>query len=399
MSSANSNRIMTPCNVYTLLWCIYYLQGTLYTKGSLAAKLVLIVILLLSVYYTIRLSQMKLPVYFKVLSALLVLYTVYGLFRVFVSEPIMKDGIVIDNTLTIKNAYMSILPIFVYSYFAIKGYITEKWLLYWLPFFLLVAVASFYEEQNSRLQAAIALGSSRREFVNNCGYLFVSLIPYVCFVRKKNYIKLAILLPLVFFIIMSMKRGAILTGAVAVIYFLIREFGYIARKNRFAVLLIAMVVFAFIYKYVGYLYSQSDLFIARLEQTSSGDASGRSEMFQYMINYFISEKSLFRLFFGHGLDSTIAIVGNGAHNDWLQIALDMGVFGLVFYFIYWASFYKSWKSMKLDRVLYTAVGVVFISELAKTFFSFSITDLPLYELPIIGYGMAFLYNQQFYSKM
>lgn len=51
-------RLFTQENIYTIVWCLYYMQGTLYPEGSAISQGLLALFLLMSVYYVSKVLQM-----------------------------------------------------------------------------------------------------------------------------------------------------------------------------------------------------------------------------------------------------------------------------------------------------------------------------------------------------
>lgn len=377
-----------PCNIYTLGWCLYYLQGTLYTYGSIWGKVILIALLLYSVYFFISNSKLYNTKYFRILICLLFLFVIYTFFRYMSAETFIHNGLVKGKYEMLKNVCISFFPIFCYYGYARKGYLTESWFKYGSLVLLLVAISSFYWEQSYRLAIALEEGSSREEFTNNTGYLFAAIIPLLALTNSKSWYKYTLLLVSFVFVLFAMKRGAILVSIVVAAIFLWSSMKSSKGLNKAFVLILGITVMVVLSQAVSYLLVNSDYFNYRLQQTIEGSSSGRDEMYTEMINFFLHDASLFEMLFGNGIDGTGLLFGNGAHNDWIEMTIDMGMLGLVVYLIYWVRFYKAWRSLKGLGAVYTAMGIILISELMKSFFSFSINDMPLQEMPALGYCLA-----------
>lgn len=380
--------LRNPCNIYTLGWCLYYLQGTLYTYGSILGKLILVALLAYSVYFFYSNSKLYNTAYFRILISIIVLFVIYTIIRYVSGESFVHGGMVKGKFEMLKNVCISLFPIFSYYGFARKGYLTESWFKYGALIFLLLSISSFYWEQSYRLAMALEAGSSREEFTNNTGYLFAAVIPLLALTNSRSWYRYTLLVVSFVFVLFSMKRGAILVGVVAATIFLWSNLKRSKGVNKVLVLLLGIVAMAFISQTVSYLLENSDYFNYRLQQTAEGFSSGRDKLYTEMIHYFLYDSSVFNTLFGNGIDGTGFLFGNGAHNDWLELAIDMGILGLVFYFIYWVRFYKTWRSSKGIDAVYAALGIIFISELLKSFFSFSINDMPIQEMPALGYCLA-----------
>lgn len=383
------NKILkNPCNIYTLGWCLYYLQGTLYTFGSILGKLILLALLAYSIFFYISNSKLYKTKYFKILISIIIIFAVYTFFRFISGVSIVHNGVTKGKIEMFKSVCISLFPIFCYYGYARKGYLTESWFKYGALIFLLLSVSSFYWEQSYRLAMALELGSSQEEFTNNSGYLFAAVIPLLALTNSKSWYKYTLLVVSFVFVLFAMKRGAILVSIVAAAIFLWSNLKRSEGFNKVFIFILGIAAVVVLSQAVSYLLENSDYFNVRLQQTAEGSSSGRDGMYSEMIRYFFYDSSIFAMLFGNGIDGTVLLFGNGAHNDWIEFAINMGIFGLVFYLIYWVRFYKTWRSSKGLGTVYTALSIIFISELFKSFFSFSINDMPIQEMPALGYCLA-----------
>lgn len=366
------------------LWCIYYLQGAIYPTGAIIAKVALMIVLLLSFMYMIRLfrNNISLPPYFRGLIALLVIIIIYQLFRF--GTVVYFEGVVKPSTDFIKNVLISTLPIFSFYYFAQRGYLNKSWLSRWIFVFLVLCVISFFNEKSIRIEQLIVAGSSRAEVTNNTGYLFASLIPSLFLVDKKPIVQYTLLVLCSLFAIAAMKRGAMLVTTLCIIIFIVTSLNNSSIRKKIAIIFLMFWAAFIVSNYIGNMMENSDYFQHRMMQTLEGDSSGRNDMYTEMFSYFFNQPLLYMIF-GNGLDGTVLLFGDGAHNDWLEIMIDMGFIGIVFYIIYWHMFYKTWKMTKFtNRMSYIVIGVIMLSEFMKTMFSFSIYSMPIYELPALS---------------
>ena len=93
---------------------------------------------------------------------------------------------------------------------------------------------------------------------------------------------------------------------------------------------------------------------------------------------------------GHGADGTIRLGDNYAHNDWLEIGVNQGLLGIGVFTVFWLSLKKFWKSAKSYNTLFIAVGMFFVVNFSRTFFSMSINDMKIFCTCVLGYAMAVL---------
>lgn len=386
--------IKNPCTVYTFLWCLYYLQGALYEAGSLLSVGLMLLLLVLSIFHMSKsLKEIKQSTYFMGLMPLMAVFTVYGIIRIIFDSRVAG----IPSFTFLKDFSLSLLPVFSYYYYTRKGYLKELQLNVFLILFLLVAITSYFFEYQSRLEAAL---SGATEFTNNSGYLFVALLPLTVFWKRKILFQYAFIGIIILFVIMSMKRGAILSGATCTLLLIWKQTNKEKGARKFFIFLLSIFVILFLVQYAENMMQTSDYFVERYYQTVEGNASGREDMYPKYFSFFINQTSIFSFLFGNGVDSTIFIFGNGAHNDWLEFGICMGVLGLIFYTYYWICFYKALRSMKKMNLIYMCVLMIFVMDFLKSFFSFSIHNRPIYATCALGYCLAMftMYNKQLRIK-
>ncbi|WP_197421741.1 O-antigen ligase [Prevotella sp. DNF00663] len=231
-------------------------------------------------------------------------------------------------------------------------------------------------------------GTAVDEVTNNIGYLFVALIPTVAVFKNKNIIQYGLLIFCMVFIVIGMKRGAILVGVLSILYFLYFNFRYHRSISKVKVLIFSMLIaLAGVYMVI-YMMDTSDYFTQRIIQTENGGLSGRDYIYECFWNHFKNEMNTFKFLFGNGANATLDIGINYAHNDWLEIAINQGVFGLLIYAFYWLCFYKTIRQTKQNLFAKLVLTLVFISFFIMTLFSMSYTEYSIYSCTVFGYYLA-----------
>lgn len=378
-------------NIYIGMLVLYYAQGAFYSVGSLFSRLLLVIVLLISIYYFIYAnSHYSLPQPLKILSFLVLVFTVYGIIPIVTGTSNLSRSI--PPFLYIKNLYLSLLPIYVFYVFWRKEWVDETAIRRWFLVFLAVAVAGFYNNNIEALEEARALGSSREEFTNNQSYTILSLICLLPLFYKKSFVQYSLLAIIMFYVVIGFKRGAILAGAVCLVWFIMQSFKTenttkVSFRRVFRLILVVGIVLSAIYLFQ-YLLDTSDYFITRIERTREGDSSGRDELFSVLFYHFINETSVIKFLFGNGAYGTLEVVGNGAHNDWLEIAIDNGFVFLVVYLVYWIKMFS--MLFKGDRlsISTTMMGLFVIIYFMKTLFSMSINSTTPYAACALAYAMV-----------
>ena len=138
----------------------------------------------------------------------------------------------------------------------------------------------------------------------------------------------------------------------------------------------------------------TDLFRYRLFLTLEGDSSRRDLIYTNYFYFFINESNPLFLLLGHGAYGTLHYLGLMAHNDWLEIAIDMGVLGLSVYFYYWVKVFGMTKHAKNSCMEEVYLSLLLFSLLyfGKTLVSMSIMAIPIYAAVPFGYCIAQYYN-------
>ncbi len=380
-------------NIYISLFSLYFLQGSIYEVGSLLGRILLVAVIGISLYYWVyAMTKMQLPKPLRILSFILVIWTLYGVYPILFGMG--RVAFDIAPFYVLKGQYMSMLPIFTFYVFVKKGWLTEKMVQKWTIVFILVAIASYYSNQARLLQEALGRGSRREEFTNNAGYVVVSVMCLIpLFWRKPlgQYIMLGICMLYVF---LGMKRGAILAGVVCSFWIIIQSFksnkksvGKASRKQVTRLVLTIVLIAGAVYAIQGFMTS-SDYFNERLERTLSGDSSGRDAIYEGFYKHIIHETSPIKLLFGNGAFGTLQIGSNFAHNDWLEIAIDNGLVMVLIYAVYWISLFvmmfKSNRSAPTTLMLGSFIIIYFI----KSFISMSYSDITPYAACAYGYALA-----------
>lgn len=382
---------LNRCDWFIIVWVLYYLQGVLYSSGGAISTGLLGINLLVSIYCAIKIWQMpNNPPYIKGLNILVLMFSIYGFYFILINPSTVyyrMSGLSMASYNYIKSIYLSILPIYAFYYFSLKGYLTAERLRWWAVVFCISCVVSYYFNMQQAMEKLFERGSSAEETTNNTGYLFLSLIPIWVFYRKKPLLQYAGLAFCMAFILMGMKRGAILIGGVVVLYLIWQIIKNARGKKRFIVILLtAALAVAGVY-FVIDMMTSSDYFLQRLEATKEGNSSGRDRLYSFFWTYFAEKADAIQYLFGRGANGTLEIYYNYAHNDWLEIAVNQGLLGIAVYAVYWKQFYSTWRqSTNIEaKTILALVGIIYF---AKTIFSMSYGDMTYVCTSVLGYALA-----------
>lgn len=379
--------IFNISNLLLLIGGIYYFH---WYEASVAAidgisNYLLLAILAISAFYTIySIFHYRLPRIYAVISIMLFSFFVYGIVsllsqNVFV---IAHSGHGIKTGTYFIAVFRSFLPVFAFYVFTRRGYVTENSMIVWAIIYFVISLLVLFLTRAFFLRTV-----NTTEVTNNVGYLFVMLLPF-CTIMRRPIIKYAFLLVNLICIFVSVKRGAILSGLVAAAYIVYLDLKNRERNNRFTYLFI-ILAFAMLGLYLlrDYYYSSS-LFQRRLELTLEGNTSGRFGLIDEFSYYFFNETSIFQVLFGSGADATLRIGQNYAHNDWWEILIDQGLFGLSIYALFWFEFLKMWRKSRVVNNVSSILGCCFIILFLKTLFSMSYSMIVFPISMCLGYSFA-----------
>ena len=381
-------KYINPFNIYILLWLGYTLCSNLYPGTSLS-QMSLLLIMIISIYYTFKANvRYRLPKYFKALNILLIMFTIYGLlYFMFGEKHIITEGIYFEvpKIEYLKNIYMSMLPIYPFFVFSRKGYITEPKIMFLSLIFIVISIFLYYWKWYEFMYADMY---GRTEMTNNMGYRFVALFPLLFYWRKHSIIQYLLGTLIMAFIFMSMKRGAILVATFCMIYFFYNTVKYAsgARKIIIISLILGLIVGA-VY-YIGDMLLSSDYLQKRIYDTLEGNASNRQDMYPMIMEHFMHKASILEVFLGGGVNTTIEVVNNYAHNDWFEILLNQGILGLIIYCFYWKCLYRTWKMLKREDLIKMTIGMFIIVYFVASMFSMSYAAMNISATICLGHCLS-----------
>lgn len=372
--------------LYVLLWNIYYLQDLLNIESSLSSRLLLVYLFAVSFYYFYKVN-VKLHCTnsgIKAINILLLLVSLYGVWLILGGEDVAAYGetyLKFSRFYYLKAFLLSLLPVFFFYYqFRIEP-LNSTEVHFFFILFSISYILLFYNNAYDKTE-----GDDEQEIVNNMGYYFLSLIPLLYLIKDKIYLKFALLLMIMIFVMMSLKRGAIIIGIVCFLLFIKNSYKLSTRRFRIIALLLSIFVFYFLYNYIIDFYQNSNLFQQRLEQTIEGNSSNRDILYSNMFYGFINHTSLLKQLFGSGAYATISLYGGYAHSDWLEFLINQGLLGVIIYIIYWLLLIKSWKKTK--GPIYGAFGSFLLIYFMSSIYSMSINDYSTCASLCLGYFLA-----------
>lgn len=364
--------------LFVLINLLYVTQGISPALDGIYS-LMLLMLLAISLFYLFKVNQeFGQSRFIKALNLVVLLITIYGIINI-----ISPTGVSLPNYRPhtyLTNAYRPLLQIYPLYYFCRKGYINDEVIKSWIPLSFMVALIAYYVS-NIMLGASMKMGDV--EGTSNVGYLIVSLMPLLYFL-KKHVVKYILLVLIASFVFLCAKRGAILILVISIAWFIYFDLKNSSIGNKFLGVMLAFIAGVLLFRYLTIVFEESYYLNYLLEKTESGDSSGRDELYGKAWSLIVKSPSLITFLFGHGADSTYGLLGNRAHNDWLEIMLNQGVLGVILYANLWFQIFKIWFRSKSQRYTYIIMGAAIILFFPKTLFSMLYNELsPIACLPFV----------------
>lgn len=372
---------LNKMNIYIFLWLVYSFQDLFLLKGSFFSQLLIIALLIYSLYSVFVVNtqyRLQKPLFFCGLNALIFLFTVYGIFYLICGGRFEY----------LKNIYKSLLPIYSFYILWKERAISERTVFFWITVFFLLTTFFYYRFYQEQLLLAALQGSSREEFTNNIGYLFLSLIPLCVFLYKKPLIQYIALGYCMVFILLAMKRGAIFIGVICLVWFLWNNMKKANVKKKIALICLSLLLVVLGVFFVQKQMNESLYFQKRVENTLDGNSSGRDRIYGKLADYFWNGTSPFQFILGSGAETTVKVAGNFAHNDWLEIAVNQGLLGIFIYMFYWILFAKECLSKFYGNHEKLALQMLFVIYFMKALFSMSYGSIAFSATFVFGYCLA-----------
>lgn len=390
----NVKRLFQPVNIYFVLWSLYRLQGPLYPSGSIISKVLLLIILLWSfcIMFRVNTKVRSLPRFIYAVNLFLLVSTLYGTLLIISGQELyITEGIYrrASNFDYLKKIYMSLLPIYVFFYYTLKRSLTSRHIMFYSICLLLICIANYIHGRTEALLMALEMGYSTEGVTLNVGYSFLAVIPLLIYWNKRSAVQFALLILTMLFIMICVKRGAILIGAICSVYFLFNAIRNSSRHKRIIVVLLSLFTVLAAWWFVIDMLNSNGYFVYRIEETLAGDSSNRDILYSTYWNHFLSETNFLRFLFGNGANATLKIGMNFAHNDWLELVINNGILGIVIYAFYFIALYKdSIVAKRIDNIHYGVILLAFIIIFCSSLFSMSYASINIAITIALGFSLG-----------
>lgn len=378
-------KVSAQCNLFLLITLLYSTQGAFFQAGGVVSRALLMLSLLISSYYFVIVNiRYRDSYYIKCLNFFIGIITLYGIINILVGKTIFFNGTQVENYTYLTNNYVGLLPIYTLYFFSRKEIITQEKIKHITFILVAVAIISYIVSYRTGIASNV---TEYEQVTNNAGYIVLSLFPLLFFWRSKLLVQYTLLVIIMLLVIFSMKRGAIMIGGILLVWFLYRSFKVFTRKEKVFLILFGIILCYFVITYVVDFFKESDYAQFLIEKTINGNSSGRDILYAKAWNHIVSS-NIFTFLFGSGANATYEILGNRAHNDWLEILINQGLLGFIIYMFYWYALFRTWRETKNNELMYSAFGAFILLYALKSLFSMSYDSMQIYSSIILCWSVA-----------
>lgn len=282
-----------------------------------------------------------------------------------------------QSTTFIGNIVVSMSMFFVFKYLGENSALTKQFLNLFVTIMVLCSIGRYYF-YDIRLHTLF----TQENITNNGSVAFLFLFPLLFFIKNKA-ISFAMFCVSIYFILLSAKRGnilAIIIPAIIYLYYFFKD-----NKKLYWKVIASLLIILFIY-YISLFISEYDFLLKRFEQTIEGNSSSRDILYSNAINLWTGSNNIFHLLFGYGQGATMYLIGNYAHNDWLELLVDNGLLGICVYLYIFVTLFFFIKNLPAEDIRYSMVSLFIIWGLKTCFSMGFIGEFLMFAA--IPYGIA-----------
>ncbi|QFF98025.1 hypothetical protein PB01_03885 [Psychrobacillus glaciei] len=317
----NNKLIFSIDRLIILLLSMYIVISVLGTYGIIIfdyyLKLLILFCLLtyvmLSIYFKI-LNKSK----FKVIDIFSIFYILYYLIY-----------LLINNSLNL--GYVLIIFYFPLITLAASFSIKKSNLQFVLNLFLIL---SFFLMLTFSYETII-LGEVNGIYINTIYYSILSIL--FVLINKNVFVKYLGIFYILILSAYSSKRTALIIALIIISLEILRN---ISKNNSYyqvflKYLKISLSIFLVIFSF----YATVEIFNSKIDEKIlnifNDGGSGRTDIIYILFNE-LKISNIFEILWGHGVNSTSIYTGGlSAHNDFLEVFFNYGLFGLMLYIVFW----------------------------------------------------------------
>lgn len=219
-------------------------------------------------------------------------------------------------------------------------------------------------------------------------YYVLGLLPLMLVFVKQKFQIVPIIVTLIV-ILLTGKRAGLLAIIVMLLVFYWLQIRYSdnIRKSLRTLLLLVCVACMMGVTWV----NLSDMYdlqaLERLQKLETDGGSGRSVLWAFAMEQYINGNFL-QLWFGRGQGSVEQLLGNHAHNDFIEVLYNYGLVACLLYVGFYMSLFRTWKRMCKTRYRYsTEFLLTIIAALFLASFSFYVIDPTYITCGAVSWGL------------
>lgn len=255
----------------------------------------------------------------------------------------------------IESVLIVMMPVYTFYYYGVKGKLTTTYVIWFSLVFLALSIPLFYHTAYS-LMERYAWIEEYNDTTNNKAYFFVQSCIFLPLISKKKILSAVVIAIVIFFLILGVKRGAILCFACIFPFYL----KYMMKGMKWYVIIIITVGFFVLANWMIDYFSDMDYLFTRIEETQEGKVGSRDRIFSSIIDYFFGPNSnIFTLLFGFGFCASVDMAGALAHNDWLELLAGFGILGVILYILFYFSVISIYRKTK-DKAIKLCIAFILI---------------------------------------
>lgn len=384
MSSRSiSNLYIFICCLHSVMW----LFGIAWVRMAIMTLYILV-----PLFYFIQVNKKQVSEYVKVHNVLFLMFFFYGIFLLISDERIYSIlQLEVSKYMYLLKIANSLLPFYAFYAFTRNGGMRDSDIQWWIIVFFIIVVLSYFHKNQVLLEEYTSRKFGREEFTNNYGYSIAALIPVTIFYSKKPLFQYVLWGVCLLFVVMSVKRGAMIVSVMSVSFFIYCNLKTQQKRSTiFQILLFSVILVIALYLFFAHLWESQAYFNQKIQLALDGDVNHRDEIASMMVNHLQNGASFIELLFGGGAYNTLRVTGRLAHNDWLEIAMNQGALGISVFILYWRTLIKTCIKSKGNILCFLGISSFFIIFFTKTFFSMSYENFDFYSTLVLGYCVAIL---------
>ncbi|MBR3757492.1 MAG: O-antigen ligase family protein [Bacteroidaceae bacterium] len=358
----------------TLLVTMGYLLYFMFPFPPIIWRLLFVVIALIATSY--RINELEKH------EKLAIVFLCFNLLYFIISFNWLKN----PSFTQIGNIICTLLAIPLFTSLGRKGVFTNKFII--VSFILLFIAGIGYFIDGFRVATDLQ-GNNDEEVTNNSGTVFLFLLPFILCVKNKILSFIAFVL-CILFLLFGAKRGNLVCAVIPCFLFvkyILTDRGTKIREKILLFILLIVSCFIFMSQIEG-----NDYLLERIDDTVEGDSSNRDYIYAKAWGIWANSEYFYNMLLGYGYDTTVnhPAMKIHAHSDWLEILVNYGLIGIVFYFLILKDYIKQIFIIKGKRKKYVLISIVSIW-FVKSIFSMGFTS-PIMFVNLFFMGYVYSFN-------